>query len=423
MVKKNLLVFPLTSEVGRELVRSFSGMKEYTLYGAGVDNPGILDDENFQQLPTISNQEFDVEFFNVLKRFRIDLVYPAMDMVLVKLSDIMIDRVEAKLIASPSESIEVCFSKDLTYERLSNLDFVPEMYSAFPNRTVFVKPKIGYGSKGIRKVSTLAEFNSVKESELAVEYLPGEEYTVECLSGNNGELFYCFGRERLEIKSGIAVKTTAAAESVQLEVLSIARQILSRISLIGAWFFQVKRAENGVLKLLEVAPRIAGSMALSRMRGVNLPHLSILAMEGVNINVMAKNAPRTLSRSLDTNGILDFKIDKVFLDFDDCILLNDKELNPWAVAYIVHSRNKNRHIAIISRHKGDLNTKLVDLKIYQLIDEVIHLTSNERKSDFISGEFIFFDDSFSERREVGIAKDRDRVFDVVDFEWVLKGDI
>lgn len=420
---KNILVFPVSSEVGRELVRSFSNMKEYKLFGAGVDNPGVLQDSSFKILPLLSDPGFEGAVRELILRWEIDYVYPAMDLAINKLSDIINADFSCKLVSSPRDSIKVCFSKDRTYEKLYGLDFVPEVYSFFPDKPVFVKPKVGYGSRGVRKISTSSEFGEVKDFEIAVEYLPGEEYTVECLSDSQGRLKYCFARERLEVKSGVAVKTIVASSSIQQDVQRIATQILSKLTLMGAWFFQVKRAEDGSLKLLEVAPRIAGSMALSRMRGVNLPHLSILVLDGFDVDIMAKDNPVMLNRCLGTSAKLDFEIGNVYIDFDDCLFLNEKHLNPWALAYICHCRNKGRKITIISRHKGDLRAKLLDLNISQLIDEVIHLEAGEKKSDYIEGKFIFFDDSFSERSEVGNKRGKNRVFDVTDFEWVFKGDL
>lgn len=58
-----------------------------------------------------------------------------------------------------------------------------------------------------------------------------------------------------------------ASETIELPgIMEMAQTISERLKLKGAWFFQVKLATNGILILLEVAPRIAGTMAVNRVR-------------------------------------------------------------------------------------------------------------------------------------------------------------
>ena len=59
------------------------------------------------------------------------------------------------------------------------------------------------------------------------------------------------------------------------EAFELAQKIQHKMPFRGAWFFQIRRAEDGTLALLEVAPRVAGSMAAHRVRGVNFTILSL----------------------------------------------------------------------------------------------------------------------------------------------------
>ncbi len=53
---------------------------------------------------------------------------------------------------------------------------------------------------------------------------------------------------------------------------------------------------------------------------------------------------------------------------------------------------------MVSRHQGNLNSRLIDLGIHQLLHEVIHITDGRPKSEFIKERnSIFVDDSFVER--------------------------
>ena len=97
------------------------------------------------------------------------------------------------------------------------------------------------------------------------EFLPGEEYTVDCVSNGDGALLHAAPRRRMRVKGGISVRTEPACADPGLREMAAA--IAGELRLRGAWFFQARRDREGVPKLLEVAPRIAGSMALSRVRG------------------------------------------------------------------------------------------------------------------------------------------------------------
>ena len=108
------------------------------------------------------------------------------------------------------------------------------------------------------------------------EYLPGEEYTIDCFSDRERGLLFAGARRRRRIRNGIAVNTVTE----QLpEVWGIAETIGNELRLRGAWFFQLERVSGGELTLLEVAPRIAGAMAAHRVMGVNVPLLSIFEHE------------------------------------------------------------------------------------------------------------------------------------------------
>jgi hypothetical protein len=60
----------------------------------------------------------------------------------------------------------------------------------------------------------------------------------------------------------------------------LANKINKKLHFRGVWFFQVKENINGDLSLLEIAPRVAGTMALSRLKGVNLPLMSLFDFSG-----------------------------------------------------------------------------------------------------------------------------------------------
>src|SRR5262249_38551114 len=158
-----------------------------------------------------------------------------------------------------------CRFKSRTYRCLADLIPVPRTFEAaeavdrFP---VFVKPDRGQGSEEARVVYDNDGLRSElrrRPDLLVSEYLPGDEYTIDCFSDSKIGLLFCRGRERLRVKSGISM----SCRGFHLQEFETwARAISDRLRLRGAWFFQMKRDAGGKPRLLEVGPRIAGAMCM-----------------------------------------------------------------------------------------------------------------------------------------------------------------
>src|SRR5205807_5316693 len=120
-------------------------------------------------------------------------------------------------------------------------------------------------------------------ADLVLEHLPGPEYTIDCFSDRDAGLLFCGGRRRVRVRNGISVNSVLVDDP---RFHALALQIASRLKLWGAWFFQVREATDGELRLLEVGPRIAGTMALHRVLGVNFPLLSIYEADRVPLTIL-----------------------------------------------------------------------------------------------------------------------------------------
>ncbi|UWX04693.1 ATP-grasp domain-containing protein [Pseudoxanthomonas sp. NC8] len=74
------------------------------------------------------------------------------------------------------------------------------------------------------------------EPHVVSEYLPGEEYTVDCVSDGDGALLHAAPRRRTRVKAGISVRTEPAADEADL--LAMAALIAAELRLRGAWFLR-----------------------------------------------------------------------------------------------------------------------------------------------------------------------------------------
>ena len=158
------------------------------------------------------------------------------------------------------------------------------------------------------------------------------------------------------------------------------------------------RSKN--LVLLEVAPRIPGSSGLSRVSGVNLPLLSLYDHFNIPVEVTSEKINLAIERTLINRYSHNVIYNKVYIDFDDTLIIND-EINTLAVKFLFQCINNRVKIILITRCKGDLMALLDKYRLRNIFDEIIHIKNGEPKSKFIdkSGG-VFIDDSYKERKEV-----------------------
>ncbi len=406
MKVRHVLVFPAGTEIGLEIAHALQYCKEVQLFGAGQDvsNHAKFAYPEFHALPSIYEPGWVEALTALCTKLSIDYIFPAYDDVIVALSREQ-HAIPAVVLSSSPEACEITRSKSQTYARLAHLVRVPRLYpsadavpdSDFP---VFVKPDRGQGSFGTFKANNRQELLAAlpnSPSPLICELLPGAEYTVDCFSDRQQGLLFANPRSRRRTRNGISVNTIT--EDIP-EAHAIAQRISQELKLYGAWFFQLKRAADGQLALLEVAPRIAGAMATHRVTGVNFPLLSIFEYERAPLHILHNPGTVEMDRALGNRYKHTISFQTVYIDLDDTLILNGK-VNLLAIQFVFQCLNQGKTIKLITRHAGNLPETLLKYRLNGLFHEVIHLKMKEQKSSFISEhDAIFVDDSFSERFDV-----------------------
>jgi hypothetical protein len=405
---KNVLVFPCGSEIGLEINRSLARSKHFSLFGASsVDDHGKFVYERYiDGLPFIDNPHFLRDFNRVIEKNRIDFVFPAHDSAVLTLAENQ-DAISATVVTSCAETCRVCRSKEKTYERFAGLLPTPRVYSpsdAIP-LPAFLKPNVGEGTKGTHKAASNDDvaFHLRKDPTLLVlEYLPGKEFTVDCFTDRKGALRFAAGRERKRIYNGISVNSSERADSRFAEMAKIINETL-RFQ--GVWFFQVKERSNGELVLMEIAPRIAGAMALFRVTGINFAELSLFDRMGVDVSLIRNDVETEIDRALFSRFKINYEYERVYIDFDDTLVVGGS-VNTEAIRFLYQARNQGKRISLLSRHRENITDTLRKFAICEsLFDEINVLRDRQRKSDLIApGLAIFIDDSFAERKEVFDAR-------------------
>ena len=402
---KNILVFPAGTEIAFEIHDALKNSKFVRLFGATSVpcHAEFVFQTCVTGLPFVDDPALIPALNRVIDAYGIDYVYPAHDSALLRFSEER-DALHAKVVASARETVGICRSKTRTYRFLSGAPYLPAFYGSpdeIPGYPVFIKPAVGQGSQGariIRDRSHLEEALSEGQEYTICEYLPGEELTVDCFTDRHGSLLVVSPRSRERIRAGIAVRSRNLPLTEELQ--SIAEDINRRLSFNGAWFFQVKKNAAGQFRLLEIAPRIAGTMGLTRNLGINMPLLTLYNFWGIDVSLIPNREDLLLDRAFISRFQTDLSYSSVYVDFDDTLIVRGK-VNAFLMMFLYQAFNQGKRLCLLTRHSTDIFSDLEKACIpSSLFSEIIRLDEAGAKTDYIAPDSIFIDDSFSERKRV-----------------------
>ncbi len=168
----------------------------------------------------------------------------------------------------------------------------------YPERPVVIKPSYSNGSRGFRILdaskdkkrmffeekptgifSTLDEVLAILGDEfqemIAMEYLPGREYTLDTLC-RRGKTFAVVPRFRSRMTGGITTSGVVSKDSNYNTIKETAEKIVEGFGLSYNAGIQVKESKDGIPLLLEVNPRLQGTTTMSVTAGVNIPELMVM---------------------------------------------------------------------------------------------------------------------------------------------------
>lgn len=416
----NVLIFPCESN-SNELHDALSYCYNVNVFGAAsVARHGRYIFKNYNYtLPYITDSNFIAEFNDYLDLHKIDIIIPQHDTVALFLAE-NADKIHSKIIQDNVRTNQICRSKIKTHNLFADCEFVPIRYYGADDVVcpAFVKPDIGEGGHGTFMAVKKEDFSNISFDEyLVTEFLPGKEYTVDCLTDKNGMLRYISPRVRDRIMAGISV--AGHTETVSDEIKYIAETINSRLSFEGLWYFQLRADSEGKLKLMEISVRCAGGMCLTRARGINLPLLSIYIALGQDISVFDNGENVEMDRALIGRYNIHINYEHVYIDYDDTITLRG-EVNPLAMFFLYQCHNKGKHVYLLTRHISDIKASLRRYAISEdLFEKIINIQDGTFKSDYIENtDAIFIDNMFKERLDVK-EKCNIPVFDADAFEFLL----
>ena len=235
---------------------------------------------------------------NIVNIYNVNVVIPCSSAETYRLSEDK-DKVKAKVVVNHPKTFENCMDKLMSFRSLpeyapkyryvdTEKDFIQACKELnYPDFPLFIKPRISDGSRGAMYIRGSIDYykaisnkgymttrngfiESLRYSKfpklLVMEYLPGKEYSIDVLC-RYGKTYVAIPRERLKTVGGIAVDTKVEKNDV---LIGFAEDIVERFNLSYAINIQFKEDVDGNYKLLEINPRVAGSMCASVGAGVNM---------------------------------------------------------------------------------------------------------------------------------------------------------
>jgi carbamoyl-phosphate synthase large subunit len=268
--------------------------------------------DDFECIPFADEENFIPAILNLCRAKNIHAVLPLVTKELIPLSlhRNEFDLAGAKLLTMPASVLEIANDKSKLYQFLQSHNIaVPDFRVVhtlqqfeeavkelgYPGKRICFKPAVSNGSRGFRIISgeidehallfnekpnsTYISFNdairilSLKAFPplLVSRFLPGKEYSIDCLA-DNGEPIVVVPRYRYKMLNGISVE----GEFVQdIPIIKYCNQIISQLKLHGNIGIQLRNDEKGIPMILEINPRVQGSISAALGAGINLPVLGI----------------------------------------------------------------------------------------------------------------------------------------------------
>jgi carbamoyl-phosphate synthase large subunit len=274
----------------------------------------------FQQIPLAGDPGFIDALLSICRSNNIHVVMPLVTKELNLLAQhaSQFEAAGAKVLVSPVEALIIANNKSQLYEFLQwrglpvpafhIVETVGQFTEAakelgYPSKKICFKPSVSNGSRGFRVISddmderdllfnhkpnntflSMADATRILSTGnfpqlLVSEYLPGDEYSVDCLA-NHGETILAVPRLRKKMITGISVE----GEFIKNDsIITYCTEIIQQLRLHGNIGIQVKANEPGQFLLLEINPRVQGTISAALGAGVNLPLLAVKQELGLPI--------------------------------------------------------------------------------------------------------------------------------------------
>lgn len=288
-----------------------NGERKLTLIGTDMNKDDTILEmvDRYYQVPRANDPSYVDVLYDICKKEHVDVVIPIMSAELEVLSLNKKKFEEIGTIISISDYEQLCIANDklklfnymknnniscAKYYEVNNVEDVDKAIEEIGYPIVF-KACEGSGSRGFRIIdptksrfdilfnekpnsayTTLKEFKETlmegsMPQMLAMEYLPGDEYTVDMLV-DNGEVKYSLCRRGLNVQTSIILDGVVEEEP---EIISLCNEVATKLKLHGNIGFDIKKRKDGMPIIMECNPRATAGVSEFVASNVNLLYLCV----------------------------------------------------------------------------------------------------------------------------------------------------
>jgi carbamoyl-phosphate synthase large subunit len=275
------------------------------------------------EVPLASSPDFIPRLLSICQHEKVDVVIPLVTNELFHFArnKELFSNTGIKVLVSDFEKLQIanskyslmkfCQSINVPVPEFRLVKTLKEFESAlnalgYPSDRVCFKPPVSNGLRGFRILNetsdrmdslmnekpnnvyiSLQEFRQIAlESSyfpelLVMEYLPGEEYSIDAL-GDGAECCMVIPRTRDKIKMGISFVGTVIEEQ---DLILYSKLIIKKLGLYGNIGFQFKRDIHGVPKIIESNPRVQGTIVLCTAAGYNMVYNAVKVALGEQLPI------------------------------------------------------------------------------------------------------------------------------------------
>ncbi|MBC9875790.1 ATP-grasp domain-containing protein [Bradyrhizobium sp. INPA01-394B] len=281
-----ILVSGAAGIVGYGILRSLRMSKRpLKLIGTSIYTdsvaPGFCD--VFEAVPRTDAPDYIDRLTAILRKHHVDVAFPGIDADMYTWAD-RVAEMEAtgtRLVLNSRELISSCSDKWAFYQRQrevmasyaipSYLEMDFDFLKANCGLPFLLKPRRGFGSKGIVVVETAEQLEGIApatKATLMAQPIVGRddgEFTVSAFCDGQGGFSASMALRRKLSRDGFTEKAEVAD---QAEFAEAVRDLCRAFSPIGPTNFQFRKTDAG-LKLLEINPRISSSTSIRAAFGYN----------------------------------------------------------------------------------------------------------------------------------------------------------
>lgn len=295
--------------------------RNITIIGADLSDDAtqqLLFVDKYYQVPRYKDSTYVDVLLDICNKEKVDVFFPHISMelpyILKRMGDF--EKLGVKVAISDNETLATANSKFKLYEFMKKRGLtVPNYFLVdssatlksriaelgYPQKPIVVKMSENSGSRGVRIVRadlskselfmhdkpssmnvTLDEMCEIIDGcypvpeMMAMEFLPGVEYTVDLLA-DHGKTLYIAGRRNTT--SSLSIAQTSVLEKKQ-SAYQLCEDIVRELNLDGNIGFDFMLDENDTPWLTDLNPRVTATIILYAGAGMNFPYLRVKQLLG-----------------------------------------------------------------------------------------------------------------------------------------------